>query len=438
MSEPDRLTGAARVWNVGALCRAVADVLEARFNPVSVRGELSGFTRASSGHCYFTLKDAHGQMRCAMFRRAASQLNFVPEEGELVELRGRLAVYDARGELQLVVDSMAKVGAGVLYEQFLRVKAGLEAEGLFDAARKRGIPVWPRGVGVVTSSAAAAWRDVMTTLKRRAPHVPIFLAPAAVQGTGAPRELTAALQSLFQLNQAAELDPSSQTHVDVILLVRGGGSMEDLWAFNDEALARCIASSPVPVISGVGHETDFTIADFVADLRAPTPTAAAELVSQPSETWLRALDLMAERLQSAAYRTMDSGEQRLDQAVLRLGRPSARIATQQALLRDGSSRLRRSVETRLQNATTDIESLAQGLRRGVSRATETQDQALQRFALRMELQNPRQVLSRGFAWLSDASGQSLGSVQQIEPGQFVKATLADGEVDLSSVSVRPN
>ena len=264
-----------RIWAVGALCRAIADVLDNSFNPVAVRGEISGFTRAASGHCYFTLKDASGQLRCAMFKRAAQMLDFRPVDGELVEIRGRLGVYEPRGELQLVVEHMRRAGQGAWFEQFLKLKAQLEAEGLFDAERKRPLPTMPRGIGVVTSLGAAALHDVASALQRRVPHIPVVLAPSLVQGPDAPPTLVQALQQLCQL-----------PHIDVILLVRGGGSMEDLWAFNDEHLARAIVNCPVPIISGVGHETDFTIADFCADLRAPTPTAAAEMCAVPQSELL--------------------------------------------------------------------------------------------------------------------------------------------------------
>src|SRR3982751_5783006 len=207
-----------RVWTVGALCRAVADALESRFNPVSVRGEITGFSRAASGHCYFSLKDAQGQIRCAMFRRSASLLDFSPRDGELVEVTGRLGVYEQRGDLQLVVESMRRAGQGALFEQFLRLKAKLEAEGLFDGARKRDLPLLPRGIGIVTSLGAAALHDVVTCLRRRAPHVSVVLAPAAVQGAQAPNELVAGLQALYRLAERGT--------IDVILLVRGGGSIE--------------------------------------------------------------------------------------------------------------------------------------------------------------------------------------------------------------------
>jgi exodeoxyribonuclease VII large subunit len=349
---------ARRVWAVGALCRAVADALESRFNPVAVRGEITGFSRAASGHCYFSLKDAQGQVRCAMFRRSASLLDFAPRDGELVEVTGRLGVYEQRGDLQLVVESMRRAGQGALFEQFLRLKQKLEAEGLFDAARKRELPLLPRAIGIVTSLGAAALHDVVTCLRRRAPHVSVVLAPAAVQGAQAPAELAAALQSLYGLAERGELD--------LILLVRGGGSIEDLWAFNDEQLARTIVRSPVPLVSGVGHETDFTIADFCADLRAPTPTAAAELAAQPQETWLAALRMMHERLQEAAFRRIDRASQRLDQAAAHLGRPSARTARQHLRIERQAQRLRFALASRLRREQDELRSARDALRGGIA------------------------------------------------------------------------
>ncbi|MHB1250128.1 MAG: exodeoxyribonuclease VII large subunit, partial [Polaromonas sp.] len=284
-----------RVWPVGALLRAIADSLEARFNPVAVQGEILGFSRAASGHCYFSLKDEQGQARCAMFRRAACLLDFSPSDGQWVELRGRLGVYEPRGELQLVVESMRQAGQGNLFEQFLARKTKLEAEGLFDADRKRLLPLLPRAIGVVTSLGAAALHDVVSTLQRRAPHIPVVIYPASVQGGQAAGELREALLTAYR-----------RADVDVLLLVRGGGAIEDLWAFNDEQLARVIVASPVPVVSGVGHETDFTIADFCADVRAPTPTAAAELCAQPQSVWLGALGLIFSRLRIAVDRQVQS------------------------------------------------------------------------------------------------------------------------------------
>ena len=248
---------------------------------------------------------------------------------------------------------MSQAGQGALFEQFLRLKAKLEAEGLFDAARKRELPIAPRGIGLVTSLGAAALHDVITALQRRVPHIPVIVSPASVQGVGAPQELCQALANLYQYNEqirqleANLMHKAARAPIDVILLVRGGGSLEDLWAFNDETLARTIAQSPVPVISGVGHETDFTIADFVADLRAPTPTAAAELVSQSRDAWLAAVDMMQERLQDAANRHLDAHNQHLDRTTQRLGRPAQGIGRQQQVVESQFQRMRFALKSQM-------------------------------------------------------------------------------------------
>lgn len=417
---------APRIWQVGALCRAIADSLEARFNPVAVRGEVSGFSRASSGHCYFSLKDAQGQIRCAMFRRAAGLMDFMPRDGDMVEVLGRLGVYEPRGDLQLIVESLSRAGQGALFEQFLQQKARLEALGLFEPARKRPLPLFPKCLGIVTSPGAAALHDVMVTLKRRAPHVPVVLAPAAVQGAQAPAELIRALRALYDLARDGK--------VDLILLVRGGGSIEDLWAFNDEQLARTIVQSPVPVVCGVGHETDFTIADFCADVRATTPTAAAELAARPRDGWLAALDLSRDRLQTAVTRRLDAAAQRLDQAVSRLGRPSARLGAQQVRLGRAAHRLRYAVLSRLAKEAARIGSLEARHRQGLQTRLQHGAQVLERARLRMELLDPRLVLQRGYALLADEAGRPLTRVRDMHVGQGLVATLADGEVAMTVAS----
>ncbi|WP_034694905.1 exodeoxyribonuclease VII large subunit [Acidovorax sp. NO-1] len=430
---------APRVWEVGALCRAIADALEARFNPVAVRGEITGFSRASSGHCYFSVKDATGQLRCAMFRRAASLLDFSPRDGELVEVRGRLGVYEARGDLQFIVESMQRAGQGALFEQFLRLKAQLDAEGLFDSARKRPLPLQPRGIGVVTSTGAAALHDVVTALRRRVPHIPVVLAPAQVQGAAAPASLVAALSKLYllaQAGQAPEADLSQNPPIDVILLVRGGGSIEDLWAFNDEQLARTIVQSPVPLVCGVGHETDFTIADFCADLRAPTPTAAAELAAQPRDVWLGALGLLAARISDGVQRQLDARHQRLDQAAARLGRPSGLVAREQMQLARLAQRMHHGVLLKLQRLAQSQQALAAHLPQALQRNVAQQSDRLGRASLRLELLDPRLVLQRGYALLTDADGHAVTSVRQARPGDALRATLADGAVDVTVTQPR--
>lgn len=446
---------APSVWPVGALCRAIADSLEARFNPVTVRGEISGFTRASSGHCYFSIKDESGQLRCAMFRRAAGLLGFNPREGDSVEVRGRLGVYEARGDLQLIVESMARAGQGQLFEQFLRLKAQLEAEGLFDAARKRPLPAMPRAIGLVTSLGAAALHDVLTALARRVPHIPVILAPAPVQGPGAPEALIESLSKLYQWAQ----EPSEHSeHIDLILLVRGGGSIEDLWAFNDEALARAIIRSPVPVIVGVGHETDFSIADFVADLRAPTPTAAAELASVSSETLRQAMDQFSSRLSQALGRRLDIEAQRLDMAQSRLGRPSARLAGERRLIDRQIQRLSHAAQLRLEREQAALARQAERLSRSpapllvregerIGRSSARLPEAaertlgavrerLERAALRLSALDPQRVLERGYAWLADENAHPVTHAASTRPGQTLSATLADGKVDLTVLGSR--
>lgn len=437
MFERSNPAATQHVWEVGALCHAIGDALQARFNPVAVRGELSGFSRAASGHCYFNLKDASGQIRCAMFRRAAEQVGFSPRDGELVEVRGRLGVYEQRGDLQLVVETMQRAGQGALFEQFLRLKAQLESEGLFDPARKRPLPPLPRGIGLVTSLGAAALHDVVTALRRRVPHIPVVIVPALVQGAQAPQSLVQALAKLYRLAQDGQgpsgnlpADSARQPVIDTILLVRGGGSLEDLWAFNDEQLARTIVQSPVPLISGVGHETDFTIADFCADLRAPTPTAAAELVTQPREVWLGALGLMGDRLDNAVQRVMDRQAQRLDMAAQRLGRPSEQLTRNQLQLSRQAQRLRHAMLLKLQHLSQNQQAFQANFPSILRRSLEQQRHRLDHIDLRLQLLDPRLVLQRGYALLTDEQGRPVTQVGQAVPGAALKAQLSDGAVDV--------
>ena len=410
----------ARIWSVGSLLRAISDSLEARFNPIAVKGEISGFSRAASGHCYFSLKDDQGQIRCAMFRRAASLLDFSPRDGQLVELRGRLGVYDARGELQLVVESLRQAGQGSLFEEFLKLKTKLELEGLFDAGRKRPLALMPRAIGVVTSLGAAALHDVVTALQRRVPHIPVIVYPASVQGAQAAGELRSAL-----------LTACKRHEVDVLLLVRGGGAMEDLWAFNDEQLARMIVAAPMPIISGVGHETDFTIADFCADARAPTPTAAAELSAQPLSVWLGVLELIFSRLQNGVEHQLQASYQRLDGAQARFSRPSHFVTRQQARLAAQAQNLQHAKTSVLGRLAARLDALDTKLPKAFTTAVKARQWRLDCAQLRLELLNPKLVLQRGYTWLADAEGQAITSVTQTRRGQAVRATLVDGEVDLT-------
>jgi exodeoxyribonuclease VII large subunit len=409
-----------RIWPVGSLLRAIADSLEARFNPVAVQGELIGFSRAASGHCYFSLKDEQGQIRCAMFRRAAGLLDFAPRDGQRVEVRGRLGVYEPRGELQLIVESMQQAGQGNLFERFVQLKNKLEAEGLFDAGRKRALPMLPRAIGVVTSLGAAALHDVVTALQRRAPHIPVVIYPASVQGAQAPAELCQALRQAYE-----------RAEVDVLLLVRGGGAMEDLWAFNDEQLARLIVASPMPVVCGVGHETDFTIAEFCADLRAPTPTAAAELCAQPQKVWLGELDDLQDRLHYGVQRQLEASNQRLDWAASRVSRPSHLVTRQHALLASRAQDLRHAVQTGLQREKNTLQALGLAFPQALAQSVQQQQRRMERAQLRLASLDPKLVLQRGYAWLADMQGKAVTRAADTAPGQALRATLADGEVDLT-------
>ncbi len=419
-------------WTVSALLLATADALAARFGAVAVRGELSGFSRAASGHCYFALKDAEGVqalLRCAMFRRAASLVDFAPADGQQVELRGRLGVYDARGELQLVVESMQRVGAGALYEEFLRRRARLAAEGLFEASRKRDVPAHPQGLAVVTSTAAAALRDVLATLQRRAPQVRVVVVPTPVQGADAPAAIA---QALAQANAMA-----ATAGLQTLLLVRGGGSLEDLWAFNDERVVRAVAASALPVICGVGHETDITLADLVADLRAPTPTAAAELAAPAQDDALRSLSQLMDRLQRAVERPLQLQAQRLDQMALRLGQPARGLAGASQALDALSRRLQQAL---MQTHARQGDRLAHAARRLHQAAHAPLVQSplrLQAMAEKLAAQDPARVLKRGYAWVESLDGRPVLGVANLRQGQAVRAVWADGRADAEVLRVEP-
>ena len=415
---------ARRIWAVGPLMQAIADALSVRFNPVAVRGEISGFSRAASGHCYFSLKDEAGQLRCAMFRRAADQLQFAPRDGLLVQATGKLDVYGPRGDLQLIVEALKPAGQGALFEQFLKLKARLEGEGLFDPGRKRALPVQPRSIAVVTSLGAAALRDVVTALRRRVPHIPVLIHPASVQGAQAPQELGQALERAYQRFQ-------DTGEGEVLLLVRGGGSLEDLWAFNDESVVRTVARAPMPVICGVGHETDFTLSDFAADLRAPTPTAAAELCAPTRQSRLDGLAQLGTDLTDATWRGLDLRNQRLDRMAQRLGRPSGRLHESRQSLMALQHRLAGAVQLKRQHQSLMLAQLSEAMPVALARGLAARRQRLDRSAAALALLDPRLVLERGYAFLTDAQGKTITSVGQVAPGQSLKAALVDGSLDLT-------
>lgn len=401
--------------------------MAARFGAVTVRGELSGFTRAASGHCYFSLKDGEGgggAVRCVMFRRQASLLAPLPRDGQQVELRGRLSIYEPRGELQLVAESLRQVGAGALYEEFLRLKARLEAEGWFDAARKRALPPHPRTVAVITSASGAVWHDVVTTLRRRAPHVRVILYPALVQGPEAP----AALQAALTLANA-------RGEADAILLCRGGGSLEDLWSFNDERVVLAIAHSSIPVISGVGHETDVTLADWAADLRAPTPTAAAELVSPARDELLAALQARAQWMMRRVHQRLDDAEQRLDRANLRLRDPRRVVQLQAERLAHLGRRLAAGVQAQVRQARQRSMATQARWQALSGQLLVVRQHALNLRAARLAALDPRAILSRGYAWVEGDAGQPILSAARLSQGQTVRAVWHDGAARATVIDV---
>ncbi|MEI7464833.1 MAG: exodeoxyribonuclease VII large subunit [Burkholderiales bacterium] len=403
---------------MAALVHAIGDTLAARFAACTVRGELSGYTRAASGHCYFTLKDANGDasaIRCAMFKRAASLLQFLPADGQQVQLRGRVVVYEPRGELQFVVEVMQRSGDGSLYEQFLRLKQRLEAEGLFDATRKRALAPYPRRIGIVTSLSGAVLHDVATSLARRAPQVELLVYPSLVQGSEAPAALVAAIETVGRRRE-----------VDTVLLCRGGGSIEDLWAFNDERVVRAIAACPIPVVSGVGHETDYTLADFVADLRAPTPTAAAELCAPSRVDSLSVLGAAAAAMNRRMHRALDTEAQRLDTLAMRSLRPVDAVRRQIQGLNLWSLRLASAAQRLVAIRAQTLQLSGSRFQRAGTASVQAAVKSLDRLDARLQGLDPAVVLKRGYAWVSDDLGRPLVSASQLRIGQSVRAVLSDG------------
>ena len=384
------------ILSVGDLNRAIAASLEDRFDTVWVSGEVSNFKAYDSGHWYFSLKDEEGQIRCVMFRGRNGQVGFMPQSGDLVEVSANLGMYVPRGDIQLTIQTLRRAGMGGLYEAFLKLKAKLAKEGLFDDERKREIPTHPRSIGIITSPQAAALKDVLSTLARRAPHIPIVIYPTLVQGPDAPAGIIAALK-------AAE----KENAVDVILLVRGGGSIEDLWAFNDEDLAYAITETSVPVISGVGHETDFTICDFVADIRAATPTAAAEIASPSLETILNKLRLLSLHLNKNTQDGLMQRAQMLDYLARRLVSPSQHITQQKQELARLHHRLTLNVNQQLQRQETNLIQIEQNLHH----------------------LNPQAVLSRGYAFAQAKDGKIINSSSQIKAGETINLTFGTGEAE---------
>lgn len=424
------------ILSVSELNGRVASLIESTLGPLWVGGEISNFVRAASGHCYFTLKDSGAQVRCVMFRSRARALGFDPREGDRVEVLAQASLYQARGDFQLGVEQMRQAGAGDLFREFMRLRARLEAEGLFDPERKRPIVPLPRAIGVVTSPAAAALRDVLTTLARRAAHVPVIVYPTPVQGVDAPAAIVAALGLA-----------NRRREVDVLLLVRGGGSIEDLWSFNDERVARAIHASELPVIAGVGHETDVTIADFVADARAPTPTGAAVLAATDRRELLEAIERKAAELIRCSRRRLRQSEQRLDMATRLLRPPSESQARRAHRLRElagllsnrqalrlgaAASRLARA-ESRLAQppvapAAARVEWLAGRLLRAGTQVLADGGRRVGTLAAQLELVSPEAVLERGYAIVRHVDGRVLQDAADAPPRTALSIRLARGEL----------
>jgi len=424
------------VWTISQLNRRVGELLEGNFSRIWVRGEISNFTQAASGHWYFSVKDEGATVRAVMFRGRAQAVGFVPQPGEKFEFRVNVTLYAPRGDYQLQVESLRRAGRGDLHEAFLALKDKLTAEGLFDPARKRSVKPLPAAIGVVTSLAAAALHDVLSALARRAPHVPIIIYPAPVQGLDAAHKLNLAVRQAIERNE-----------VDTLLLVRGGGSLEDLWSFNDEALARTIADSPIPVISGVGHETDFTIADFVADVRAPTPTAAAELCCRSRQSCIAELNSAVSALTAQQLRWLERAALRLDRAVAMVVSPQQRLHQQNERLQMFKGRLaqaaRRPQESRvgklamLRARLSYAEPKPAGLRNEVSGQLQRLDRALKAlldrrqqrlFATQQTLQalSPRNILGRGYAIVRTENGDIVKNALDLSIGEQLSVELGRG------------
>jgi exodeoxyribonuclease VII large subunit len=432
-----------RIWTVSEITARIRDLLEGQFSAVWVEGEISNCRGAQSGHLYFTLKDEKAQMRCVCFRNQVRLLKFRPEDGLHVTVRGSLSVYEQRGEYQLYVEHIEPVGLGALQLAFEQLKACLEKEGLFDPARKRPLPVLPRCIGLVTSPTGAAVRDILRVLRRRFPNVHVILYPVKVQGEGAAGEIVEAIRHF-----------NREKLVDVMILARGGGSLEDLWAFNEEVVARAIAASEIPTITGVGHETDFTIGDFVADVRAPTPSAAAEIVvrtrqefdrhiaqlEQQLAQWVRYRLLqwrghLRELATSPAFRLPEDllrqYGQRLDERMMQLGEllrgrlDAARQRVTVVGTRLASFDLRAKIAALAQR----LEQRAGELGARIERLLVEKRRRLEALMLQLDERSPLRVLERGYAIVYDAAGDVVRGVEQVAVGDAIAVQLSRGRLE---------
>ncbi len=433
---------------VSVLTRAIHSWLENTFDQTWIAGEISNFTQAASGHWYFVLKDASAQIRCAMFRSRTVNAEKIPQNGDHVEVRATATLYEPRGDLQLTVEHIRYAGLGRLYEAFLQLKRKLEAAGLFREERKRPLPPYPHTIGIITSLQAAALRDILTTLARRSPHIRVILYPAPVQGAQAAAQL---VKQITCAGQRAE--------VDALLLCRGGGSIEDLWAFNDEALAYAIAACPLPIVTGIGHETDFTIADFAADARAPTPTGAAQYAAPERLTLSNTLNALHQQLTKTCMRLIDQQLQRVDHLAQRLMRPSQQLAHKYQHLEHLTNRLTQAFTHTVRTAQSHLakwqirlranrpnymharalfEPLSRQLSLKIAHTLKIQHAIVHHRATRLELLNPQRTLERGYAALIDPqTQQAIRSINEIVPGQRIQVHVAQGQAQISVSEVFP-
>jgi exodeoxyribonuclease VII large subunit len=429
----------------------VRAALERGFPLFWIEGEVSNFLRAKSGHLYFSLKDAGAQVRCAMWRTRATLLRFTPSDGQHVLARARVTLYEPRGEFQLQVEHMEPAGQGALQRAYEELKQRLAAEGLFDPARKRALPAFPRRIAIVSSASGAAIRDVFSVLSRRFPLLEADLFPSLVQGAEAPGQLRVQLDRIALLKRH-----------DLVLVTRGGGSVEDLFAFNDEALARRIASMPMPLVSAVGHEIDFTIADFVADLRAPTPSAAAELIAPSADALQDRLEALKRRIDRTARQRLDRDAQRVDHLQLRLQarHPVSRLGTLRERLRHVHARLVRVPAPELVRHGQRVEQLQSRLHRAAAleriallrkraeharlrlqamcvRGVEHRTTHLAGLARSLNALSPLATLERGYAIAFDGAGRTVQSIDSLAPGDIVRIRIRDGEVDARVIDTTP-
>ncbi len=438
MTFPSQAIGEPPIISVGELTRRAKQLLEWNFPLQWIAGEISNFTRAASGHWYFTLKDERAQVRCAMFRNKNQYLDWIPENGMQVEVRALVTLYEPRGDFQLGVENLRRAGLGALYEAFEKLKQRLGDEGLFDEVRKKPLPAYPQRIGIVTSPAAAALRDVLTTLRRRMPGMEVLIYPTPVQGDGAAAKIAEALRNAARRDEC-----------ELLIVCRGGGSIEDLWAFNEEVVARAIAASTIPIISGVGHETDFTIADFVADRRAPTPTAAAEIASPERRELAQRLAAIANRLSRVTERSLEQHMQQLDYLARRLIPPSERLKLRAAHLTHLRQRLTQSAAHSLANRAAQLgqaqhrlalalarpdtstrqatlDNLSGRLQRAAGHTLATRQTHLDHLAAQLQHLNPQAVLERGFSMVRNQHGEIIRNSAMLSSDQQISLTFAQG------------